>query len=146
MTVSEIAPARPPTRQLLKYGVLVIVLAVVVNLLVAGVADGLADTALMIPSGPGEDDASSLTTGHIVVSTVVGGVLGMVALVTARRFLRARADVAFAVAAAFFAVATIATSATSSIPASSKATLATLHVTAALVLIPGLLAIGRIRR
>jgi hypothetical protein len=146
MTSSEVAPARPTNRQLLAHGALVIVLAVVVNLLVAGIANALADMALMIPSGRGEDDGSRLTVGHIVVSTAVGGVLGIVALITARRLLRARADVVFAVAAALFALATIATSATSGIPASSKATLATLHVTAALVLIPGLLAIGRIRR
>jgi hypothetical protein len=131
--------SRPGLQQFGMRAGVVAVAAVVVNLVVTGLAALIAGPTLQIPDGPGSDVTRDLGAGEVIISTIVGTILGVVGLLLARRLLGHRAETIFAVVATVFAILTIATSITSGIPASSKLTLALLHVTSAAVIIPGLL-------
>lgn len=143
-TISQTAAAGP-VRRVMQAAAVAGPVAVLVNLCLAGVANLLASQHLVVPAGPGSSEMNPLNAGHIVGSTLVGTALGAATLVAARRWLGARAAGVWAAVAATFSLLTIATSATSDVPGSSKATLALLHVSSAAVLIPGLLGVLRRR-
>jgi hypothetical protein len=133
--------SRPAPATFFKGAVGVAILAVFVNLITAAVASLLVKDQLVVPAGPGSNEATALSYVAITISTLVGVLLGVISLLVLRRVLSTNAERIFAPLAIFFALVTILTSATSGIPVASKLTLAVLHLTSAAAIVTGLLAI-----